>query len=188
MLEVDEGDDNSGDVATTFRLVTTAVDDGPEEWQVSLINWPDESEPDETDVLASATVYRAHVDQNWFDRLDSVDQDLASVAEDLLDRDMLEEIDEESVYANAIAIVYFVEVREDARGRKLSHELVRSFSRVFGNDIIALQPSRVSHDADGDLLEDQVKHQALIKHWRAMGFVAIPGTDSMMLPLSARLD
>lgn len=186
MSEID-GDEKTGSVATTFGLVTTSFDDGPEEWQVRVVGWPEAREPDENDVLAEAIVYRAHIDRNWFDRLDSVDQDLASVAEDLLDRDLIEQLDEESAYANAIVIVYSVEVREDARGRKLSHELVRSLSRVFGNDIIALKPSAASYAADGEIVEDQVKQRALIRHWSEMGFVSIPGSDSMLLPLSARL-
>lgn len=58
--------------------------------------------------------------------------------------------------------------------------------RVFGNDIIALMPSQPSWDADGEIVGDQIKHRALVKHWRAMGFVSIPGTDTLLLPLSAR--
>lgn len=180
-------DEHYSDVAATFSLTTTRFNDGPEAWQVRLVSWPEESEPNDDDVLAEAIVYRAFVDQNWFDRFDSVDQDLASVAEDLLDRDLIEQVDEESAFAQAISIVYSVTVREDARGRRLSHELVRYLTRVFGNDIIALMPSRASWDADGEIVEDQIKHRALLKHWRAMGFVSIPGTDTLLLPLSARV-
>lgn len=175
------------DVAATFGLTTSRFNDGPAEWQVRLVSWPEDSEPNEDDVLVDAIVYRAFVDQNWFDRFDSVDQDLASVAEDLLDRDLIERLDEESAFAGAISIIYSVDVREDARGRKLSHELVRSLTRVFGNDIIALQPSRAAVTPDDELVEDQVTHRAQLKHWREMGFVTIPGTGSMLLPLSARL-
>ncbi|MFB7252382.1 hypothetical protein [Microbacterium sp. NPDC056234] len=179
-------DERYGDVATTFSLTTGRFNDGPEAWRVRVVSWPEDGEPNEDDVLAEAIVYRAFVDQNWFDRFDSVDQGLASVAEDLIDRDRIESIDEESAFAQAISIVYSVTVREDARGRRLSHELVRSLTRVFGNDIIALMPSRASWDAGGEIVEDQFKHRALLTHWRGMGFVSIPGADSLLLPLSER--
>ena len=186
MTPADGESERYDDVATTFSLTTTRFNEGPEAWRVRLVSWPEDSDPDDDDVLAEAIVYRAFVDQNWFDRFDSVDQDLASVAEDLLDDELIESIDEESAFAQAISIVYYVEVRDDARGRKLSHELVRSLTRVFGNDIIALSPGRASIGPDGEIVEDQIKHRALLKHWRAMGFVSIPGGDSLLLPLSAR--
>lgn len=66
---------------------------------------PFDSHPDAGEVLAEATAYRAHFDRSWFERLDSVDQELAGIAEDFLDRDLVETVDEESAFANAIAIV-----------------------------------------------------------------------------------
>lgn len=180
-------EDRSDSTAITFEMMTSRFDEGPEAWTVRMISWADDGEPDPTDVLAEAIVYRAHFDDNWFDRMDSVDQDLASVAEDFYDRDAVELIDEESVFADALVVVYHVEVRENARGDKLSHELVRTIARTFGNDIIALRASSASLSADGELVEDQIKMRALVRHWRSMGFVLVPDSShTMILPLSAR--
>lgn len=180
-------DEEYDDVATTFKLVTTRTDEGPEEWRIRIVGWPEASAPDEDDVLVDALVYRALIDQNWFERFDSVDQDLASIGEDLLDRDLLEQVDEESAFANAIIVVDSVEVREDARGRGLDHEVVRAISRVFGNDIIALRPGEVSLEQEAEH-GDVFLQRRLVRHWQDMGFVPIPGRETMMLPLSARLD
>ena len=180
-------DQNNDDVATTFKLVTTMTDEGPEEWRVRIVGWPEDSEPDEDDVLVDSVVYRALIDQNWFERFDSVDQDLASIAEDLLDRDLLELVDEESAYANAIIVVDSVDERQDVRGRGLDHEVVRALSRVFGTDIIALRPGEVSITDDAVPFDDTFIRRRQIRHWQDMGFVPIPGRETVILPLSARL-
>ncbi|MFB7252489.1 hypothetical protein [Microbacterium sp. NPDC056234] len=89
-----------GDVATTFSLTTSRFNDGSEVWSLQIVGLPEDSEPDEDDVLVNAVVYRALINRNWFERFDSVDQELASIGENLLDRDLLEQIDEETAFAS----------------------------------------------------------------------------------------
>lgn len=58
----EDGVERYSDVATTFKLVSTRFNEGPAAWQVRIVSWPEDGEPNEDDVLAEATVYRAFVD------------------------------------------------------------------------------------------------------------------------------
>lgn len=179
----DDHDDELLGMALELTLRVEFPDDAPEEWRARLVGVDDADEV--VDVLATATVYRAHLDGDWFGLLDSIDGDLAGVAEAFIDRDAIEDLDEEVAWASALLVVYYVEVKEEFRGHKLSHELVRLLSRVFAHDMIALTPATLSPDEDGNLVDDEVKRRALIRHWGEMGFVPIPAFAAMMLPLSA---
>jgi hypothetical protein len=83
-------------------------------------------------------------------------------------------------------IVDFIEVLEEHRGSRISHDFVRGIGRVFREDIIALTPARVSVGDADELVEDIVKFEGLRRHWESAGFVRVPDTDVMMLPLGSR--
>ena len=174
--------------AVQWSMTITDHDDEPEAWQVRVVE-VDEDGPSEDPekVLADATLYRVHFDRDpWMDFLDSVDSDLAEVGATFLDRAAIAEVDEESLFATALVVVDYVEVRESARGRKLSHQIVRSAARVFEMDVIALMPSRASIDDDGELVQDQVKERRLQRHWGELGFVQVPGSNVMLWPIGQR--
>jgi hypothetical protein len=47
-------------------------------------------------------------------------------------------------------------------------------------------PTRMTRGGSDDLVEDIVKFEGLRRHWERAGFVRVPDTDVMMLPLGAR--
>lgn len=168
-------------------------DEGAEEWEARLLLEPDDdtvplervSAPDEA--VARALVFRVHFDdEDWFDRMDQHDDGLANIAEEFIDRDWVEDLDPDAVFVTGLVIVYYVEVQEDARGRKLSHQLVRAIGRAFRRDIVALRPAGGSFDEEGQFVPDATKQKGLTRHWAGMGFVPALHSDVMVLPIEAR--
>lgn len=172
-------------LALQLTMSVETPDAAPETWEARVLRL-DAKDGTEIGVVARATVHRAHLEAGWFDLMDSVDGDVAGVAEAFLDDDAVGEADEDSVYAVALSVIAHVEVAEEARGEKISHELVRLYAGIFRTDAIALRPAGASTGAGGDPMVDELEHRALTRHWKEMGFVPIPTYDAMLLPLSTR--
>lgn len=79
----------------------------------------------------------------------------------------------------------FVEVLEENRGSRVSHDFVRGIGRVFCSDIVALTPARMSRGDSDELVEDIVKFVGFRCYWERVGFVRLPDTDVMTLPLGS---
>ncbi|WP_460775587.1 hypothetical protein [Microbacterium sp. GXF7504] len=180
-----EDTDRETVLALQLTMSIETPDDILETWEARVLR-VDAEDGQEIGSVARATIYRAHLERGWFDLMDSIDSDVAGVAEAFLDNDAVGEADEDSVFAVALSIIDYVEVDEEARGEKISHELVRLYASVFRTDAIALRPANLSTGSDGEYVVDELKHRALTRHWKEMGFVPIPTYDVMLLPLGAR--
>jgi hypothetical protein len=146
-----------------------------------------DNEVDEGSVLASAILVRVNLQhEDWFDSLDAESGDLAQVGEALSDRSLIADVDEDSLFADSLIIVDFVSVMEEHRGARLSHALVRGIAHIFRSDIVALVPASMSTDHAGKLFVDGPKRRGLRRHWKRGGFVGVPGTEVMILPLGER--
>lgn len=68
----------------------------------------------------------------------------------------------------------------------MNHSLVLGVGRIFRNDIVALTPARMASGEQNDLVEDIVQFEGLCRHWERAGFVRLPDTDVMLLPIGRR--
>jgi hypothetical protein len=165
----------------------SGIFDGPESWLATLdaLDSEDETKDPVRETVAQASLVRVHFEENWADQLDAVSGDLESVAGALSDRNgVVASNPFDYGYIDDLVIIDFISVPEQHRGRKLSHLLAKSISLIFPDSVIALVPAQLS-SAGSELVDDPVKHEALIKHWAAMGFVSAGG-NVMVLPLEAR--
>lgn len=144
-------------------------------------------EPREGRILASASIVRVNLrSENWFDSLDAESGDLAAVGEALRDPGVLSDVDEDSLFADSLLVLDFVGVPQDVRGSRLSHVLVHGVAHIFRSDVVALIVSSLSTGPDGELRHDKQKRDGLQGHWKRGGFVPIPDSDVMVLPLGDR--
>lgn len=126
----------------------------------------EDGEPVEGTLFAAARLFRVRVeDEDWFDELDAMSGDLAAVGEGPRDWSVLEDVDEESYFANSLLIVDFVSIVEAHRGSRLSHSFVRGVAHIFRHDAVALLPAIMSSDDSGELLVDERKREGLRRHW-----------------------
>jgi len=157
-------------------------------WQATFkrLDLGEDDDEDEETVLATAHLARVDLDGNWLDSLDAESGSLEAVGGAFMDRDRLAEADEDALFADGLVIIDFVEVLEEHRGSRISHDFVRGIGRVFRRDILALTPARMSQGDSDELVEDILKLEGLRRHWARVGFVRLPDTDVMMLPLGSR--
>jgi hypothetical protein len=137
-------------------------------------------------VLATASLARVDLNGSWLDSLDAESRDLEAVGGAFLDRIRLSQVDEDSQFADSFVIIDFVEVPEEHRGFRASHALVRGVGAIFRSDIVALTPARMTWGGSDQLVEDIEKFDGLCRHWGRAGFVRVPNTDVMLLPMRVR--
>jgi hypothetical protein len=137
-------------------------------------------------VLATARLARVNLNRARLDSLDAESGDLEAVGGVFIDRDRVAEVDEDSLFADSLVIIDYVEVPEEHRGFHVSLGLVWGIGHIFRSDIVALTPARMTRGGSDDLVEDIVKFDGLHRHWERAGFVRVPDTDAMMLPLGSR--
>ncbi|WP_223692181.1 hypothetical protein [Leifsonia poae] len=156
-------------------------------WHATFKRWDlgDDEDGSET-VLATARLARVNLHGEWLDSLDAESGSLEAAGGAFLDRDRVAEVDEDSLFAESLVIIDFVEVLEEHRGSRVSHDFVRGIGRIFRSDIVALIPASISHDDSDELVVDIVKFEGLRRHWERAGFVRVPDTDVMMLPFGKR--
>lgn len=160
-----------------------------ERWYANfwLLDYSDEDaeEPGRT-LVASARLVRVGFDDDWADSLDAEAGDLSAIAAALCDVDVLFDIDVNALAANSLLIIDFVGVPEEHRGRKVSHAFVRGIAHIFRGEVVALLPASLSTDEHGELRKNKEKLAALTKHWKQCGFVKVPKTKVMVLPIGER--
>ncbi|MBO1739319.1 hypothetical protein [Leifsonia sp. TF02-11] len=105
-------------------------------------------------VLATASLARVRLDCAWLDALDAESAELEAVGGAFFDRERLSVVDEESLFADSLVIIDYVEVPEEHRGARASHALVRGVGRIFRSDIVALTPARMTRGGSEDLMAD----------------------------------
>ncbi|MFG6402466.1 hypothetical protein [Microbacterium sp. P04] len=161
---------------------------GAQSWSAELVSLTyGEDGPEEGEQLASAVLVRAHRwDSDWWDSFDAESSDLAEVGEAFRDMDLIETLDEGATFADSIVVLDFVGVPREKRGSQLSHALARGIAYIFRNDIVALIPDANGVDEAGRVVSDRMKEAGLRSHWERGGFITVPGTSVMMLPLSVR--
>ena len=135
-------------------------------------------------VLATASLARVSLD--WLDALDTESAELQAVGGAFFDRERLSVVDEESLFADSLVIIDYVEVPEEHRGARASQALVRGVGRIFRSDIVALTPARMTRGGSEDLMADIITFEGLLRHWARAGFVRLPETDVMLLPIERR--
>jgi hypothetical protein len=159
-------------------------------WTATFKRWDlgdeDDDVTDDETVLATASLARVNLEGAWLDSLDAESGSLEAVGGAFLDRELIVDLDGDSIFSNSLVIVDFIEVVEEHRGSRISYDFVRGIGRVFREDIVALTPARVSVGDADELVEDIVKFEGLRRHWERAGFVRVPDTDVMMLPLGSR--
>jgi hypothetical protein len=168
--------------ATAFQLTLRTTDDGvdPEIWRATIHTG---GAPVAKAVagVAEATVYRVHyANPRWVEQLRDAEIDLTSISSAFVDRELISLLDESSLFTDNLCIISSVHVDDLRDGPSLSHELVRRIARVFDGDTITLLTGRRTGD-DG-----ATGFWADRAHWAAIGFVDIPGTMSMILPVGSR--
>ena len=172
--------------ATAFQLTlrTTGTDDEPEVWRATIQS-AQEGPTVDMPRLAEAIVYRVHyANPRWIEQLGDAEDDLTSIGSAFADRELISMLDESSLFTDNLCIIASVDVDVDVddgvNASALSHDLVRSIARVFDGDTIALLGTR---RCGADESTDPWLGRA---HWAAIGFVDIPGTTSMILPVGSR--
>lgn len=146
-----------------------------------------DEEVDEGSLLASARLVRVNLNSGqWFESLDAESGDLAEIGAAIDARSILNELDGDSLFADSLLIVESVVVVEAHRGSRLSHAFVRGIAHIFRSDIVALLPDNMSIGESGDLIVDVPKLEGLRRHWAAGGFIQVPETEVMILPLGNR--
>ncbi|MFJ4037756.1 hypothetical protein ACIPVB_06690 [Microbacterium sp. NPDC090007] len=158
---------------------------GPEVWSARIVAIaPDESGA--APVLAAATLHRVHyADPRWCAQLGDAGADLAEVGSAFTDRELISMIDESSLFTESLCVISSIDVVPAAVGTLVSHELVRAVARVFDGDTLALVIPGAFAPADGGAVDD-ADIATRRAHWAATGFVDIPGTTAMLLPVGAR--
>jgi hypothetical protein len=171
---------------TKIELIgdVTPWEDSPEEWtaRIHRVDYNEEVQG----LLLEATVYRAHLGGDWFGLMDSVDGKLAWAAEAFVDPERIEELDPDSVSTQALSIIYAVKATRGFPEDDLTAELVSTLARVFDNDVIAVASEGLGLNDKGKVGRNEPKQHAFERRWGALGFVAVPGFEAMMLPSSAR--
>lgn len=162
--------------ATAFQLTLRTTDNGvdPEIWRATI-------RAGRAPGVAEATVYRVHyANPRWVEQLQDAEVDLTSISSAFVDRELISLLDESSLFTDNLCVISSVHVEDSRDGPSLSHELVRRIARVFDGDTITLLTARRTGD-DG-----ATGFWADRAHWAAIGFVDIPGTMSMILPVGSR--
>jgi len=168
--------------ATAFQLTlrTTGADDEPEVWRATIQSAHEDPTVDMPH-LAEAIVYRVHyANPRWIEQLGDAEEDLTSIGSAFADRELISMLDESSLFTDNLCVIASIDVDDGVNASALSHELVRSIARVFDGDTIALLGTR-RRGAD-----DSTDPWLGRAHWAAIGFVDIPGTTSMILPVGSR--
>ncbi|KQM40237.1 hypothetical protein [Microbacterium sp. Leaf203] len=170
----------SGATAFQLTLRTTDTDVEPEVWRATIHSALADASVHKPR-LAEAIVYRVHyANPRWTEQLGDAEADLTSIGSAFADRELISMLDESSLFTDNLCVIASVDVHDDVNGTALSHELVRSIARVFDGDSIALLGTR---RCGADESTDPWLGHA---HWAAIGFVDIPGTTSMILPVGSR--
>ncbi len=168
--------------ATAFQLTLRTVDsdDEPEVWRARIHRGGPDAVDDGAS-LAEAVVYRVHyANPRWAEQLRDAEADLGPIGSAFVDRELISMLDESSLFTDNLCIISAVDVDDSVDGPSLSHELVRSIARVFDGDTIALLAThRTGTGSTSGFWADRA-------HWAAIGFVDIPGTASMILPVASR--
>lgn len=167
--------------ATAFQLTlrTTGTDDEPEVWRATIQS-ADEDPSVREPRRAAAIVYRVHyANPRWIEQLGDAEDDLTSIGSAFADRELISMLDESSLFTDNLCVIASVDVDGDEDAPALSHELVRSIARVFDGDTIALLGARRSGT------DESIDPWLGRAHWAAIGFVDIPGTTSMILPVGS---
>ncbi|MDZ5143344.1 MULTISPECIES: hypothetical protein [Microbacterium] len=174
--------EDSDQRATAFQLTLRTVDDDvePEVWRATIHSGGVTRFGGEPGA-AEATVYRVHyANPRWAEQLQDAEADLTSISSAFVDRELISLLDESSLFTDNLCVIASIHVEDARQGPSLSHELVRSIARVFDGDTIALLTARrTGNDGATGFWADRA-------HWAAIGFVDIPGTTSMILPVGAR--
>lgn len=159
---------------------------GPEVWSARMVPAVD-GEGLRSAALAEATLHRVHyANPRWPDQLRDARPDLAELGSAFADRELVSMIDESSLFTESLCVVSSIDVAATAVGTSVSHDLVRAVAGVFDGDTIALVISGAFVSAGGGPLADIADIGARRAHWASTGFVDIPGTNSMLLPMSVR--
>ena len=157
---------------------------GPEVWKARMV--PGDERAAST-VLAEATLHRVHyADPRWSDHLRRARTDLAEVGSAFADRELISMIDESSLFTDSLCVISSIEVDDAAVGSLVTHSLVRGVARVFDGDTIALVIAGAFAVSGSAPALDAPGLAARRAHWAQIGFVDIPGTASMLLPVGAR--
>lgn len=181
---------DDADIGATALHLTVRIDARrvePEVWH-AVIRSGDEADPGAR-VLTAATLHRVHyADPSWAEQLLEAVPDLSSIGSAFADRELISMIDESSLFTDSLCVISSVDVDVDdaAVGSLVSHTLVRGVARVFDGDTIAiLLPGAFPSPAGGPVV-DPADLTARRAHWASIGFVDIPGTAAMLLPVGSR--
>ncbi|MCI0155736.1 hypothetical protein KNO15_03370 [Leifsonia shinshuensis] len=159
-------------------------------WEATLkrLDYEDDDYDDEgtETVLATAQLARVDLSGHWLDSLDAESGSLEAVGGAFFNRGRIAAIDEESTFATSLVIVDYIEVVEEYRGFRISHDFIRGIARIFRDDLIALTPARMAGGDSDELVEDVLQFEGLLRHWERIGFVQVPETDVMLLPRGKR--
>lgn len=171
--------DTTGDGANALQL-TLHIDDQNSEAEIWRARIPGEG-PSDARVGAEARIHRVHyANPLWLTQLQTGDPELATVGSAFVDRELISLLDESSLFTECLSLISFVRFGASAQDAALAHTLVRGIARVFDGDSIALMMT-------GPVAADGVDAVAQRRaHWAEIGFVEIPGTTSMLLPMGAR--
>ncbi len=157
---------------------------GPEVWKARMV--PGDERAAST-VLAEATLHRVHyADPRWSDHLRRARTDLAEVGSAFADRELISMIDESSLFTESLCVISSIDVAPAAVGSFVSHDLVRAVAGVFDGDTIALVIPGAFVPEGGGPVESAGDIAARRAHWASIGFVDIPGTRAMLLPVRVR--
>lgn len=153
-------------------------------WDATLkrLDYRDDDDGDDEGtetVLATARLARVDFSADWLSSLDAESGSLEAVGGAFYDLDRIVDLDENAISANSLVIVDWIEVVEEHRGSLVSHDLVRGIGRVFHEDLVALSPTELAE-------EGVVRFEALRRYWERAGFVRVPETEVLMLPLGSR--
>ncbi|MDU0344316.1 hypothetical protein RWH44_01255 [Microbacterium sp. KSW2-29] len=167
----------------TVRIDARRIE--PEVWR-AVIHSGDEADA-ATRVLTAATLHRVHyADPSWAEQLLEAVPDLSSIGSAFTDRELISMIDESSLFTDSLCVISSVDVDDAAIGSLVSHTLVRGIARVFDGDTIAILLAGAFPPSAGGPVVDPADVAERRAHWASIGFVDIPGTAAMLLPVGSR--
>ncbi len=176
------------DVGAMALHLTVRIDERrtePEVWR-AVIRSGEEADAGAR-VLTAATLHRVHyADPSWAEQLREAVPDLSSIGSAFADRELISMIDESSLFTDSLCVISSVDIDAAGVGSLVSHALVRGVARVFDGDTIAILLTAAFPAAMGGPVVDPADVAARRAHWASIGFVDIPGTAAMLLPVGSR--
>ncbi len=185
--EDDRAPDDTGAATIALHLTFRVGEQraSPEVWRALIFSSTSGAGAEQ--VLAEATLHRVHYSNpRWLEQLQDVVPDLSSIGSAFADRELISMIDESSLFTDSLCVISSVDVDDAAVGSLVTHSLVRAVARVFDGDTIALLIAGAFTVSDPAPALDAPGLAARRAHWAQIGFVDIPGTTSMLLPVGAR--